>query len=178
MPTLHAPMALGALANGDLEAADHRRLDRQLLLILGGDPHGPDRAVALRALRGERRRIRLIDVGRRTAMPVPPMGSAGFAAAAPWVCHAGAPRERGGLPRDRAARRLELLFQFLVFAAQPLAFRFRAAQILAQPVDLSPLLVNDLLRGSRRRRLVALRHTTVMPDRRSKYKRQIRTRLH
>jgi hypothetical protein len=102
----------------------------------------------------------------------------GFAPRPPWVPDAGATRERSSLPIDRAARRLELLFQFVVFAAQPLAFRLRAAQILTQPLDLSALLVNDLLRVAWGRGLVVLRHAAVMPDPRSKYKREMRVSTH
>jgi hypothetical protein len=71
---------------------------------------------------------------------------------------------------DSTARRLELLFQFLVFAPQALPLGFGAAQILAQPVDLPLLLGDDLMRVTRRRGIVALRHAAVMPDLRKKYK--------
>ena len=65
-------------------------------------------------------------------------------------------------------RRLAVLFQFLVLAAQPLPLRFRPTQILPQPLVVPTQLLDDLLR-----RLIggiALRHATVMPNRRSKYK--------
>ena len=88
------------------------------------------------------------------------------------VGDARATRERRGLPRDGAARRLEFLFQFLVFATQSLALGFRPAQVLAQPLDLPPLIVNDLLGVARRRAVVALWHAPVMPDLRTEYKRK------
>jgi hypothetical protein len=87
-------------------------------------------------------------------------------------------RKRRGLSVDGATRRLELLFQLLVLATQPLAFRFRPAQVLAQPVDFSPLLVDDLLRIGRGRGLVALRHMAVMPNPRSKYKWKVRAKAY
>jgi hypothetical protein len=54
------------------------------------------------------------------------------------------------LPVHGPARRLEVLLQLVVFTTQPLAFGFRATQILAQAVDFAPLLGDDLVRVTRR----------------------------
>jgi hypothetical protein len=67
-------------------------------------------------------------------------------------------------------RGLELVFQLLVFTAQPLALGLRSAQILAQSINLPALLVDDLLRITRDRSIVALRHATLMPDSLAGYK--------
>ena len=80
-----------------------------------------------------------------------------------------AARERRRLAIHRATRRVELVFQFVVFAPQPLPLRFRPAQILAQPLDSRRLLVDDLLRVAGRRRS-SRRHAPVMPDSRAQYK--------
>ena len=85
-----------------------------------------------------------------------------------------ASRERRLLPPDRTPRRLELDLQFLVLASKPLPLRFRPTQVLAQSVDLSALLLDDLLRITRRRHVIALWHVPVMPDSRAKYKREMR----
>ena len=81
--------------------------------------------------------------------------------------------ERRGRTRHRAARGLEFVFQFLVFAPQPLAFGFGPAQVVTQPFDLPCLILNDLQRVTGRRMVSAPRHSTVMADSRSKYKYEI-----
>jgi hypothetical protein len=53
------------------------------------------------------------------------------------------------LPIDRAPRRLELVFQFVVFAPQPLPLGFAAPEILAQLLILAPQSL-DLGRVGRR----------------------------
>ena len=98
-------------------------------------------------------------------MRAAPIGGPGLAAGRDGAAPTRVPRENGAAWRDAgAARRLELLFQFLVFAPQPLALRFRPAQILAQPLILARCSLDDLLRvgggGSARR----ARHAPVMPD--------------
>ena len=109
-------------------------------------------------------------------MRAPAIRGAGLAARAARVCDARAARERRRLPIHRAARRLQFLFQLLVLPPQALPLGFRPAQVLAQPLDVAPLLVDDLLR--RGARLVALRHAPVMPNPRSKYKRKLRVSAH
>ena len=126
--------------------------------------------LAVRTAGGSGAVVGLVDVPRRPAdgraAHTPPRVCGRGAAA----CATRVPRENGAAWRyDGAARRLELVFQFLVFAPQPLALGFRPPQVLSQPLDLAALLVDDLLGIARRRRLVA-RHTVVMPKPRSKYK--------
>ena len=111
-------------------------------------------------------------------MGAPAIRDAGFSPWPPRLGDARATREGCGLPIDGAPRRVELLVQFLDLAAEPLPLRLRAPQILyrvpqvlPQPLDLPTLLVDDLLRVTRRRRIVALRHPPVMPDSCAQYKR-------
>ena len=73
---------------------------------------------------------------------------------------------------DRAARGVQFLFQFVVFATEALPVGLRATQILAESLDLSTLVVDDVVRVVRR--LIApLRHAPVMPDSRAQYKRKL-----
>jgi hypothetical protein len=73
------------------------------------------------------------------------------------------------LPRARAARRLEILFQFLVFATQPLPLGLRPAEILAQLLVFSTKALQFARRGRRQVWLTA-RHTMLMPDSPQQYK--------
>jgi hypothetical protein len=82
------------------------------------------------------------------------------------------------LPVHRAARRLELVLQFLVFAPQPLPLGLRSPEVLFELRDPARLVLNDLLRVSRRRGLFALRHAAVMPNPDSKYKQKMPGRTH
>jgi hypothetical protein len=82
--------------------------------------------------------------------------------------------KRCRLPIHRPPRGVELVFQLLVFAGQPLPLRFRPPEILAQAVDLPTLLVDDLLRVARAR-VNGSRHRMLMPDSRAEYKRKLRT---
>jgi hypothetical protein len=77
--------------------------------------------------------------------------------------HAGAARERRGLPIHRTARRLELVLQLLVFTTQPLTLRFRATEIVAQTLVLAAQLVDGLLRIARRG-ISRVSDRTCMPD--------------
>jgi hypothetical protein len=77
--------------------------------------------------------------------------------------HARAAREGGRLAVDRAARRLEVLFQLLVFAPQALTFRLRPAEVLPQTLVLSTQLLDCLL-GVARRGIRWVSDRTCMPD--------------
>ena len=147
-------------------------LHRQFFLILGRDTHRAHRARTLRTVGGQRRLIALVDGRRHAAMRARSIAGPGFAPRPTGLRHARAAREGRRLPRHRPARGVEFVFQFLVFPAQPLAFRFGAPEIVAQPIHLSTLLVDDPLRVLKRRGLVALRHALVMPDSRRPYKRK------
>ena len=178
MPPLHAPTAVQALPDVDVKASDERRLDRQFFLVLPRHADAAHASLTVWACRGQRRRVDVVDVRRQRPMTASSIRHAAFAARSTGVRDARIAREGGRLPIDGAARRLELVLQFLVLAAEPLAFRLRPTQVLAQPLDLAALLVDDLLRVGRRRRLVAVRHTVVMPNPRSKYKREMRVSAH
>jgi hypothetical protein len=82
-----------------------------------------------------------------------------------------------GLPSG-APRRLELVFQLLVLAPQALTLRFGATEIRFELRDPTRLRVDDQLGISRRSRLVALRHASLMPDSRAAYKREMRVSAH
>jgi hypothetical protein len=162
----------------DVKAPDERRLHRQLLLILGGHANAAHRPVTVRARGRQGRYVDFVDVRRRTPMAASAVRRAGLSPRSPRVRDARATRERRRLPIDGAARRFQLVFQFRVLAAQPLAFRLRPTQVLAQPLDFAALLVDDLLRVGRRRRLVSVPHPVVMPNPRSKYKQEMRISAH
>jgi len=177
MPALHAALTRPTVSDRDAEAPHDRPLHRQLFLILRRDPVCAHRAPASGALRRQRCVVRLIDVARYTPVAVPPVRRTRPATGDPGLGDSGPPRERRGLPIHRASRRLEILFQFLVFTPQPLPLGLRPPQILAQALDLPTLLVDDYLRVRRRGAGVALRHAPVMPDSRAPYKRKMRTSI-
>ena len=60
----------------------------------------------------------------------------GFAPRSTGLRHARAAREGRRLPSHRPARGVEFVFQFLVFPAQPLAFRVGAPEIVAQSCEM------------------------------------------
>jgi type II secretory pathway component PulM len=91
-----------------------------------------------------------------------------FSARPPRGRHSRAARERRGLAGRGASCGLEVLFQLLVLAPQPLSLRFRSSEILVQPLVLTTQFLDDLLRCPIRR--LAIRHAGVMPESRSKYK--------
>ena len=170
MPALHAAPTLRALPDVDREAAHDRPLGRQLLVILRRHADPLHRRGAVRTRGGQRRRVGLVDVRRGATLATRAIGGAGLPARPLRRRDAGASRERRRLPIHGPARRFEFVFQLLVLASQPLAFGFRPPQVCFELHNATPLLVDDRLGILRGPVLVALRHTTVMPDRRSKYK--------
>jgi hypothetical protein len=84
-----------------------------------------------------------------------------------------AAREGRRLAGDGAACGVELLFQFFVFAAQPLRLRLRPPQVLTQLVVL-PTESLDLAGLGGWPIGLALRHTMLMPDSRAQYKWKLR----
>ena len=116
-------------------------LHRQLFLVLRArrERGAPARSSADSAT-GSGASIGFVDVSRRR--PMARTGHTPHPALRPGRCgsrHARPARERRRLPIDGAPRGLELVFQLLVFAPQPLALGFRSSQVLPQPVDLAPL---------------------------------------
>ena len=87
----------------------------------------------------------------------------GLATGTAGVGDAGASRERRRLSIDGPACGLEVLFQLLVFPTQPLAFRFRPAQVLAQALVLAAQLLDRLL-GIARRVVRRVSDRPYMPD--------------
>jgi hypothetical protein len=172
MAALHPTVTLSAAADRHAKLMDERALHRQIFLVLRDDAVPGDRPTAVRTVRGQRRVMRHIDVRRRSTMGRPPIGRPWFATGSTGVLLGEPTRERGGLSIRATPRHLQLLFQPLVFASQSMAFDFRALQILAQPFDLARLIVDDLSGIWRRRIFRAPRHPILMPERRSKYKRE------
>lgn len=169
MATLYTPMALRAFTDLDVKLAHDRALHREVFLILRDDATQAHPPVAVRTVRRQWRVMRDVDPGRRRPMGAATVGTARLAA---WPVRIGfrqAPRERRGLSVGAAARGFELFLQPLVLAPQTIAFDFRALQILAEPLDLPRLIVDDLSR-IRRGRVLAPKHAQVMPDPRKKYK--------
>jgi hypothetical protein len=107
-------------------------------------------------------------------MGAPPVGHARLATGPTRHRDSRGARKGGGLTVDGAPRGVEFVAQLVVFAAQSLALGFRPAQILAQPIDLATLFVDDLRGVSPWRVVALLRHATVMPDSVAQYKREMR----
>lgn len=178
MVALHPTTALRALADVDVEPADDRPLHGQFFLILRRHPRAAYGRGAVRAGGGQRRRVRLVDVRRRAPMGARTIGGAGLVPRPSRLRDARATRERRRLAIDGAPRRVEFVFQFLVFAPQPLPLRLRPPQVFLQLRDATRVLVDDLLGIARWCSLVALRHAPVMPDSRAPYKRELRVSAH
>ena len=117
---------------------------------MDGDALLTQGAGTVRTLRRQGRVVGLIDVRGRLTVGARAIPGAGLPTRTARVRDAGVAGERGGLPRDRPARRLELFFQLVVFASQALALRLRAPQILAQPFVFTAQLLQQLLRVARR----------------------------
>ena len=106
-------------------------------------------------------------------MGLPSVGGTGLSSRPHRMRFRQSTRERRGLSIRATTRHLEFLVQPLVFAAQPIAFVLRPHQILLESFDLSCLIVDDLLRVTRRRRVLrAPRHAPVMPNSRKGYKKE------
>ena len=149
-------------------------MDGDLFLILRGAPGLAQRACTRGTLGGQRRIVPLVHVRGARAMGAAPVGPAGSAAWPFRVSHARVSGKRRRLSRARATCRLKILFQLLVFPTQPLPLGLRPAQILAQPIDLATLLLDDLLRIPGSGVLGPLRHTMLMPDSTRQYKKKQR----
>jgi hypothetical protein len=102
-----------------------------------------------------------------------PIGGAALSAWPPGRTVRRIPGERRGLAIHGAAGRFEFVFQLLVFAPQPLALGFRTPQVLTQSLDLPRLIMNDLLRVTRRGIVGAPRHAQFMSDSGPLYKYEI-----
>ena len=171
MPPLDAPPAVGARPDVDAKRADRWPLHRQRFLILRRDGHGLHGARAYRTAPGQRRVVGVIHARRPRTLAASAIRGTRFPTGPLRRGHARAAGERRRLSIDRPACGVEFLFQFLVFAPQPVTLRLRPAQILAQSLDLSTLVVDDVVRVVQR--LIAPRwHAPLMPDSRAQYKRK------
>jgi hypothetical protein len=130
MPALHASLTLTATAHLDLEVPDHRANDRKILLILGGDAGALDDAAAVRARRGQRGRVALIDARRLRPPPAAPIRGPGAPARPPAVTVGPVLCKRRRLAEARAPGGLELVLETFVLALQSIAFAFDLASPL------------------------------------------------
>ena len=169
---LHAAVTLPALAHRDTKLMDDGALDGQVFLVLRDDAAAPHRSAAVRTLRGQRRVVGHVDARRRAPMGRAAVHGARLAPRALGMLLRQAAGKRRRLAVGTAACHLEFLFQPFVLTAQPVAFDLRAFQIFTEPLDLSRLVINDLVLIFGRRIRRASRHATVMPDSRAQYKRE------
>ena len=171
MAALHTAVALAALPDRDAKLVHHGALDRQVFLVLRDHALSADGAATVRALRGQRRLMRVVDVARRGTMRLPAIGGARLAARPLGMRLRQAARKRRRLAIRAALRHLEFFLQSLVLAAQPVALDLGAPHVLAEPLVLAPQILDDLLGTTRRRHVLrAPRHAPVMPNPRTKYK--------
>src|SRR5262249_12377912 len=174
MPALHAPVALRAFADVDAKVADDRPLDGQILVVLRHDAPLAHPAATVRTPRRQPRVVAFVNVRGKRSMCAPSIGRAALAAGSLRVGFRKATRKWSGQSMGFAACGLELLSQPFVFTAETIAFDLRPSQVFAQAFDLARLIVDDPLRVRRRRIRRTPRHAAVMPERRSKYKPEIR----
>lgn len=173
MAPLHAAVTLPALADGHTKLVHDGSLHRQIFLVLRHHATAAYRSAAVWTVRGQRRLMGDIDARGRSAVGFAAVGDAGLAPRSLGMFFRQASGKRRRLPIRTAARHVEFVFQPLVFAPQAIALDLRPQQVFLQSVDLTRLIVDDLLRVGWRRILRAPRHDTVMPDSRRQYKRQM-----
>ena len=169
MAALHAAVALPALPHRDAKLVHEGALDREIFLILRHDASPADRPATVGAVHGERRLMDHVDVQRAAPMRVAAIGRARLAAGPLGISLRQAARKRRRLPVRATARHLQFFAQPFVLTAQPRAFVFRAAQVVAESFNLPTQVVDILGRVARRIRW-SPRHAIVMADSREKYK--------
>lgn len=170
MPPLHAPVAVATGAHVDAKVAHDRPLHREVFVKLRRDACPADRTRTVRTAGGQWHVVGLIDVPGSPPIGAPPIRGPWFAPRTSRRVRGHAARERCRLAIHRAARRLEVVFQFLVFTPQPLTLGFRPPKIFTEPLDLARLVLDDLLRVTGTISRSAIRHADVMPEPRLKYK--------
>lgn len=173
MTPLHAAVTLAALADGHTKLVHDGSLHRQIFLVLRHHATAAYRPATIWTVRGQRRLMGEIDARGRAAV-----GSAAVrdARLAPWSLGMffGQPaRKRCRLPIRPPTRHVEFVFQPLVFAPQAIALDLRPQEVFLQSFDLTRLIVDDLLRVTRRRIWRAPSHASVMPDSRVQYKKEM-----
>ena len=142
-----------------------------------------NRPAAVGTRRRDRRRVRLVDLWRATAAPVPAVARTGSPSGTTTATLRPVLGERGRLPPPGAALALQLLFQMVVLALQPLDLALQAVDLslLAIVVELAvPLAPRQLCAESVELALQVLvriavpgLHAKVMPQFRNLYKSQI-----
>jgi hypothetical protein len=173
MTALHAPPTVPTLTDRDAKLMDEGALHREVFLILRDDAPTAHRASTVRTLGGQRHFMPDIDVPRRSSMRAAAIGGTGLSTGSLGMFFGQPARKRRRLTIGAAAGHLELVFQPLVLAPQPIAFDLRPLQILAQPFILAPQVLNRLRRPWWWRRVgSAPRHDPVMPDSTAQYKRK------
>ena len=169
-PSGRPPVTVATRAHVDAKVAHDRLLHREIFVKLRRDARPAHLPRTVRTLRGQRHVVGFIDARGPAAIGARAIRRTRFATWSARRLRRDPTRERRGLTVHCPPRGLEFVFQFFVFATQPLSLGFRAPQILAQPVDLPRLIVDDLLRVPGAWIVRTPLHAPVMPEPRSKYK--------
>jgi hypothetical protein len=182
MAALDAAMTCRTVANRDRERPDDRPNDREIFLVLDSLVRVDQPAAAVGARGGQRRVISLVDVSRDAAMRLAAIGATGLAARPTRRAARVTARERRGLPKRRAPRQIEVIFEPLDLLAQRIAFLtipipilIRAFVLASEPLDfalLSLQLLDQLV--ARRRAPFGPEHVSVMPRFGREYKLKLR----
>ena len=181
MSSLDAAPARITEADGDVKGADDRAHDRQVFLVLRRVTLEREPTAAIRAARGQRGVVGLIDVGRRHAMRLASIGRAGFSAGAARRPLRQSARKRCGLAVQGPAGRVQLVFepfdllaQLVAFTTVPITLLLRPFALAAQPFILAllPFELGDQVLA--RCGAPARSHALVMPRFDGKYKRKLR----
>ena len=129
---LHAPPALRAAADLDVEATHDGLHLRELFLILRGHAGHLNGAAAVGTRRRRWRPVGLVDPRRAWAAALPAVPCTGPAARAPALPLRPVLGEGRGLPSPCAARVVELLLEVFATTLPPVSVAGGARQVLAQ----------------------------------------------
>ena len=175
MSALDASAAAIAPAYLNVKLPDDDLRDRQLFLILGGDPRGRHRAGAPRTLRREWDDVPFVHTRRRSAVGLRSIGAARFSAGSLRVLLQRL-REGRGLSKARAPRVVQLAFEVIDPMAQSFGFPLQLIALTSQCVALAfsvlgafaPIgVIRVAIPVARLRRF---RHAPVMPEFVAEYK--------
>ena len=168
MAALQAAAASTTPTDVHIESAHHRPHRRQILLILRRHMGVVDRSTALRAGRGHRHVLHVIDERGGRPLAVTPMRRSRPASRSARMGRTHAFREGGGLTKPRAARGLQLAAQPLDLAAQPIALTLGPFEIEAQSFILVQHLFDRRAPGGHP--VGGITHAPVMPESARRYK--------
>ena len=174
MTSLDTAVTLSAVADRHAKLVDDRALHRQVLLVLRDDAAPTQPPATVRTRRRQRHVIPHVDARRPPPMRLRAVRRPRLATRPLGMLLRQAARKRRRLAARLPPCRVELVFQPLVLATQPVPFDLRPPHLVAQPLIVALQFVDDLLRVRRRRVLGAPRHVSVMPDSRAQYKRKTR----